>query len=480
MKKLLSISILLVGTLILSNCTKVYEENLELNNGKPHSEFVIPIDSALLYLSDCIDGVSETKTRSSLKDKIANIQTVKFNSNTTKASNSRPQEGNADLMYLVNFNNDQGYAILSADTRIETPVLALTDRGTITSEDFRKIHDMPYKDDDQEREPDPETELITSPDHGKSLIISIENEDFDLYCPEEDDYYVGGSSDTEVQQQYLLDMIDSYARNSIANNSGSQYHRGGTGTIVINKVLLTTKWHQSSPFNDFCPIKRGERSPAGCVAIALGQIMAYHKYPQNLTCNGVYCDWNKMLNSENYSDAPTQTMLASFITTIGAKCKLWYGKKNTFGTAQNAKNCLKWFGYDNVYKDLGYDSATIVSMIDDDNPVFIAALSGITGGGHAWVIDGYKYQKNAVATTKAGVYYGRRTSGSSYQINRNTLLVHCNFGWYGLSNGYYASGIFNIKEGPESLAPGDLPNSSQINNNYNWWFRILTYNNPNN
>lgn len=204
--------------------------------------------------------------------------------------------------------------------------------------------------------------------------------------------------------------------------------------------------------------------------------MAYHKYPKNLICNGVYCDWNKMLDGS--SDASTRTMLASFIATIGSNCDLWYGKKNTFGTAQNAKNCLKWFGYNNVYKDLSYDSATIISMIDDDNPVFITALSGVFGGGHAWVIDGYKYQRGVLAT-KSGDYYGRKTSGSSYQIKQNTLLVHCNFGWQGLCDGYYASGVFNIKEGPLELASGDPSSTSQVEKNYDWWFRVLTYNNPN-
>lgn len=57
---------------------------------------------------------------------------------------------------------------------------------------------------------------------------------------------------------------------------------------------LETIWNQGSPFNDLCPkvgwFKR-EKAPAGCVPIAVGQIVAYHEYP-NLICNGVKIDYS--------------------------------------------------------------------------------------------------------------------------------------------------------------------------------------------
>ena len=211
--------------------------------------------------------------------------------------------------------------------------------------------------------------------------------------------------------------------------------------------------------------------------------MAYHKYPRNLTCNGVYCDWDKMTASYlNPTDVSTNSMLASFIRLAGSTCNLKYHKKDASGTASGAKKCLKWFGYNDVHKELGYDAATIISMIDDDNPVFISALSRTFGGGHAWVIDGYKYKRKVEAPATRSVYYGKRTSNPSYKtlpILNKTLMVHCNFGWKGLSNGYYASGIFNISDGPLEYAEGDLHGPSGVTSNYHWWFRVLTYSNPN-
>ena len=41
-----------------------------------------------------------------------------------------------DLLYIVNFENEAGYAILGADDRLE-PVYAVVDEGSLTTEDFR-------------------------------------------------------------------------------------------------------------------------------------------------------------------------------------------------------------------------------------------------------------------------------------------------------------------------------------------------------
>ena len=41
-----------------------------------------------------------------------------------------------DLLYIVNFENEAGYAILGADDRLE-PVYAVVDEGSLTTEEFR-------------------------------------------------------------------------------------------------------------------------------------------------------------------------------------------------------------------------------------------------------------------------------------------------------------------------------------------------------
>jgi len=43
--------------------------------------------------------------------------------------------------------------------------------------------------------------------------------------------------------------------------------------------LLTTRWHQGAPYNNYCPMGDGGRTVVGCVATATAQIFAYHQWP---------------------------------------------------------------------------------------------------------------------------------------------------------------------------------------------------------
>jgi len=43
--------------------------------------------------------------------------------------------------------------------------------------------------------------------------------------------------------------------------------------------LLSTAWHQSYPYNMYCPMGDGGQCVVGCVATAMAQIMWYHQWP---------------------------------------------------------------------------------------------------------------------------------------------------------------------------------------------------------
>ncbi|MFH2035678.1 MAG: C10 family peptidase [Candidatus Zixiibacteriota bacterium] len=45
--------------------------------------------------------------------------------------------------------------------------------------------------------------------------------------------------------------------------------------------LLTSSWHQRSPYNDYCPIGYAGRTVVGCVATAAAQILYYWQWPPN-------------------------------------------------------------------------------------------------------------------------------------------------------------------------------------------------------
>ncbi|MBU0717378.1 MAG: C10 family peptidase [Planctomycetes bacterium] len=54
--------------------------------------------------------------------------------------------------------------------------------------------------------------------------------------------------------------------------------RAAASTTTVGP-LLTTLWHQYSPYNKFCPEGDGGQTLAGCVAAATAQVMNYHQWP---------------------------------------------------------------------------------------------------------------------------------------------------------------------------------------------------------
>ena len=57
--------------------------------------------------------------------------------------------------------------------------------------------------------------------------------------------------------------------------------------------LLTTEWHQDNPFNRYTPIKGEKHTPAGCVPIAIAQVVNYHQ-----RLDGENIAWNHLKRME--------------------------------------------------------------------------------------------------------------------------------------------------------------------------------------
>ena len=62
---------------------------------------------------------------------------------------------------------------------------------------------------------------------------------------------------------------------------------------IRNYMLLTTEWHQDYPFNRYTPIKGEKHAPAGCVPIAIAQVVNYHQ-----RLDGENIAWNHLKRME--------------------------------------------------------------------------------------------------------------------------------------------------------------------------------------
>ncbi len=73
--------------------------------------------------------------------------------------------------------------------------------------------------------------------------------------------------------------------------------------------LLTSSWHQSYPYNAYCPMGDGGRCVVGCLATAIAQIMWYHQWPP--FGNGSYSyTWDG--DNSCGGSTPSQTLSADF------------------------------------------------------------------------------------------------------------------------------------------------------------------------
>ena len=172
--------------------------------------------------------------------------------------------------------------------------------------------------------------------------------------------------------------------------------------------MLTTSWHQKTPFNNECP----SGSAAGCGAIAVAQIMNYYKMPAHGFGHVVYdnvdvdfearsFDWANIRDrypAGGYSSTEAQAV-ASLVFQVGAAMKMKY---DTSSSTRNYASMM-WglqhylhFSPKSRYRHRRYYStAEWIEMLDNElesgRPVFYRGDHTAPGNpiaGHIYVIDG--------------------------------------------------------------------------------------------
>ena len=151
--------------------------------------------------------------------------------------------------------------------------------------------------------------------------------------------------------------------------------------------ILETKWGQSAPFNNLC-----NGNVAGCVAVAMAQIMYKHKYPSSYS-------WSNMLKTYQTNGYTTTqaNAVAKLIRDCGISVNMDYGTD-----ASAAKSCdAAWalahkFGYNpNIkYYMRNYFSQNkweqiILEELKEERPILYSGKMSDEEAGHAFVLDGY-------------------------------------------------------------------------------------------
>lgn len=230
-----------------------------------------------------------------------------------------------------------------------------------------------------------------------------------------------------------------------------------TVTYDVASYRVATSWGQKAPYNNKVPtlldtITNTFVKPAiGCAAIAIGQLTSYHFIPDSL-------NWNLILESPHIQESETEKsdIISDFLYSIAQSASVKYnitydeyGNPIGYGATNPSKiipalNALGYTGTITTYGRYGNADIPIWYILrHDDAPVLFSATTGPSSGGHIWLIDEGVRQRRMYAD----VITENMSDGSSKYYLRifpvAGYLVHCNWGFNGVDNGYYYNFIMD-------------------------------------
>ncbi len=272
-----------------------------------------------------------------------------------------------------------------------------------------------------------------TPSEGGMLLVSAESETPALIGYS--DSYVAGA---ELPPALKM-MIECYAGEIAATREGNVVRQTAAAAsraaddMPAIEPICKSQWNQDSPYNLLCPVVGGYRSVTGCLATAMSQVLRVYEYPakcsggtfsyksgtQTLSLNfdNVTLDWANIADTYNSSSSEaSRNAVATLMQAVGYAAEMSY---SPYASGANGivltRGLVRNFDYDctlGYYLRDWYPLAQWEKMVYDvlaeGYPVY---YDGVTANdeGHAFVVDGYR--------------------GDGY--------FHLNWGWGGLSDGYF-------------------------------------------
>ena len=292
------------------------------------------------------------------------------------------------LAYIFNFDNNNGFAVIASDNRV-FPLLAYSNNGQFK---YEKSYDDPVY-----------ANFISLLD---DYMATIDENDATIVIP--DDYL--------------------------------------STCIVKFPQLQTYKWSQEEPFNKYV-IQEHTGCPAGCVAVATGQLMInckdeFYYHDSLYRCKAIREAMDDGLHLKNHdTEYPTiieEQDTISYETAVDHVARLlyWIGKdlnmnyspSGSAASSYNARRLLKELNYNIKENNLtNFSDTAMIQRIDEGYLLYVdGRVVNNTSEGHAWIIDGYSFCWENL----------------SEKTGKTNISLHCDWGWGGNCNGYYSGDVF--------------------------------------
>jgi hypothetical protein len=375
------------------------------------------------------------------------------------------------VAFVFNFTDDAGFAIVAADTRIESQVLAFTDNGN-----FENAVNIPGV----------EIFLEGLDAYIKYSIIKAEHR--------RDSLWESILAKSQEMMEELQTITTRWGGGCLWCGSTPppigipllmlpySIHYGPWFTTEIVSPLLIVEWGQGFPFNHqipiLCPNRPDGRAPAGCVATATAMLMAFWQHPSQIDSDRFALNWN-LLNRftarpNAYANVmgkdsvpqfgkphnPNQQLyvnqISELMLRIGTNIGMNYTCTGSGAATRNAVNWLGSLGYTVPQVEWGYNPTSVRGSLNNRHPVLIEGWTA--AGGHLWVIDGHLRQSRVETTEyRFGWFNGSQIvfqTGCnmcgvdppmiSIQTQTSPFYIHNNWGWDGRGNGFFIEGSFDV------------------------------------
>lgn len=369
-------------------------------------------EEALTIAQDAIGMLGESSATRSGKPRTVNIDDVQY---IVNSSSTRSTDAPDTLMYVFNYEDNAGFAVVSANRATEE-LIAVTEQGNYT------------------------------------VGEETENGGFNMY----------------------MDMAETYVTRSFSPDTLHSFITRNFDRILYSYgPYVNVRWGQRSPYNQYC-LHNDTAIAAGCLTTALAQVISYYEYPTQLTIDydgghsQLALNWSeiKKHKSPTLCTCSEHVTIAKMFRQLGEELEIPYHDGISGNGGSYIDDALSVLGY-TYGSQQAYSQSVVESSLSQGKLIYITGYTAFEG--HAWVIDGFKkvetttveYVRNE--STGLMIEVGRRTSTKCYN--------HLNWGWNGDSNGYFLCNVFNTRNSSQL----DLGVSSNANFNFTYNIRIYPY-----
>lgn len=383
--------IILCG-LILYSCSKDETVTNYLESNKGNTSNYRTLAEALQIAQDAASMVNDSvETRAASRTRIVDTKNVRV---ITSPGTRSFSANNDTLLYVLNYEDEKGFAVVSANKATEG-LLAVTEDGS--------------------------------------------------YEESSDAYHDTGISN-------FMELAKSYATRGPEDSLEVDFFIPIDTIYTTKGPLISVKWGQRYPEGKYCPNLR-----SGCAVTAAAQIFSYYKHPTsialtypNADINNQVLDWDEMRKHILYytpngmctmqyclANDSAHNMIGRLCRQLGHLSDMEYYTEPD--TASATDRMLIWYAILNsgyscpLWEE--YITGKAHQNIQYNKPVLFSGGDVVSWKRHIWIVDGYKKM-----TVRYTTLHPDRPP-----FSRITYYNHINWGWNGRNNGYFLDNIFDTQ-----------------------------------